>query len=107
MPYKVYSDSYLMSLTKKQLIEILRTAEYNFETTEQALNNSARVGKEYANKFDEAKRLLKVAMSDLAETETCGLCKYEADDIVSCQSKPANCFVWRYADEAEKLLKEN
>lgn len=54
----------------------------------------------------EAKRLLKAAMSDLAEAETCGLCKYEADDIATCKRKPINCFVWRYADEAEKLLKK-
>lgn len=54
----------------------------------------------------EYNRLLKAAMSDLAEAEHCGLCKYEADDIATCQRKPANCFVWRYADEAIKLLKE-
>ncbi len=95
MPYKVYSDSYLMSLTKKQLIEILRTAEHNFKTTEQALNNSAKVGKEYADKFDEAKRLLKLAIEDFA-------------DIKPYLSEP-HCRlcgnIWRYADEAEKLLK--
>lgn len=58
----------------------------------------------YDDELKEAKRLLKAAMSDLAEAEHCGLCKYEADDIASCQSKPANCFVWRYADEALKLI---
>lgn len=52
----------------------------------------------------EYKRLLKLALQDLAEAEHCGLCKYEADDIASCQSKPVNCFVWRYADEALKLI---
>lgn len=54
----------------------------------------------------EAKRLLKLALRDLAEAEHCDLCKYEADDIASCQSRPANCFVWRYADEALKLMGE-
>lgn len=52
----------------------------------------------------EAKRLLKLALQDLAEADHCGLCKHEPDDIVTCQRKPINCFVWRYADEAEKLL---
>lgn len=55
----------------------------------------------------EFKRLLKLALQDLAEAEHCGLCKYEADDIASCQSKPANCFVWRYADEALALIGED
>lgn len=44
-------------------------------------------------RYKEAKQLLKAAMSDLAEAEPCCLCKYEADDITSCQSKPMNCFV--------------
>lgn len=55
----------------------------------------------------EFKRLLKLALQDLAEAEHCGLCKYEADDIASCQSKPVNCFVWRYADEALALIGED
>lgn len=54
----------------------------------------------------EAKRLLKLALQDLAEADHCGLCKHEPDDIATCQRKPINCFVWRYADEAEKLFKE-
>lgn len=54
----------------------------------------------------EYKRLLKLALQDLAEADHCGLCKHEPDDIATCQRKPINCFVWRYADEAEKLLKQ-
>ncbi|WP_295095649.1 hypothetical protein [Ruminococcus sp.] len=52
----------------------------------------------------EAKRLLKLALQDLAEADHCGLCKHEPDDIATCQRKPINCFVWRYADEALKLI---
>ncbi len=105
MPYKVYSDSYLMSLTKKQLIEILRTAEHNFKTIEEALNNSARVGKEYADKFDEAKRLLELAVDDMKEIDFCSqvCCR----DSLACRTADFCDFKWRYADEAEKLLKEN
>lgn len=62
---------------------------------------------EWLRKLKEAKRLLKLAMSDLAEADHYGLCKYERDEIATCQSKPVNCFVWRYADEAEKLIGED
>ena len=109
MPYKVYSDSYLMSLTKKQLIEILRTAEHNFKTIEEALNNSARVGKEYADKFDEAKRLLKLSLEQ--NNPKCKYCIHDLEEEQPhynpcCTGETANC-KWIYADEAEKLLKEN
>lgn len=36
--YKSYSDSYLMSMTKAQIIDCLRTAEHNFFATEQSFN---------------------------------------------------------------------
>lgn len=36
--YKEYSDSYLMSLTKKDIIKQLRCAEHNFRATEQMFN---------------------------------------------------------------------
>lgn len=55
MGYKAYSDSYLMSLTKAQIIELLRVAEHNFFATEEALNNSAKAGMEIAEKYDKAK----------------------------------------------------
>lgn len=64
MGYKSYSDSYLMSLTKEQIIELLRVAEHNFFVTEEALNNSAKAGMEIAEKYDETKRLLKAAVED-------------------------------------------
>ena len=64
MGYKAYSDGYLMSLTKTEIIELLRTAEHNFFATEEALNNSAKAGMEIAEKFEKAKRLLKAAVED-------------------------------------------
>lgn len=48
MPYKSYSENYLMSLTKSQIIEILRVAEHNYFVTEEAFENSAKAGQEYA-----------------------------------------------------------
>lgn len=93
MAYKAYSDSYLMSLTKAQIIELLRVAEHNFFATEEALNNSAKVGMKIAEKFDKAKELLKFAIEDFSE-------------IKSYLSEPYShlCDKWRYADEAERLI---
>ena len=94
MGYKVYRDSYLMSLTKSQIIELLRVAEHNFFTTEEALNNSAKAGMEIAEKFDKAKRLLKAAMEDMKML-------YEASKDEGCVGIK---FKWRYAAEALKLI---
>lgn len=75
MGYKAYSDSYLMSLTKEQIIELLRVAEHNFFAMEEALNNSAKAGMEIAEKYDEAKQLLKSAIDEwriVCEWGNCG-----------------------------------
>lgn len=84
MPYTSYSDSYLMNMNKLELIELLRCAEHNYFAMEEALNNATNAGKEIAEKYDEAKRLLRVAVKDLNNLKV--------------------LYRWRYADEAEKLL---
>lgn len=108
MGYKAYSDSYLMSLTKAQIIELLRIAEHNFFATEEALNNSAKVGTEIAEKYDEAKQLLKAAVKDIHSRDYCNGCIYESaegkEQYLNCEYH--NCFKWRYADETEKLLND-
>lgn len=112
MGYKVYSDSYLMSLTKPQIIELLRVAEHNFFVTEEALNNSAKAGQEIADKLDKAKRLLKLAVEDLNNSlgaaYTCPYCKYERRKRETCgRRKTQYCTgisKWRYEDEAKQLL---
>lgn len=107
MGYKAYSDSYLMSLTKAEIIELLRVAEHNFFATEEALNNSAKAGMEIAEKYDEAKRLLKAAIEDMDNARhgiNCGICGMQSCDINNV--KPECKYRWQYADEAEKLLKE-
>lgn len=107
MGYKAYSDSYLMSLTKAQIIELLRVAEHNFFATEEALNNSVKAGMEIAEKYDEAKRLLKSATNVLKRFKPC-----DGDyDCSECIHQRRNCdyddrFKWRYADEALKLLND-
>lgn len=103
MGYKAYSDSYLMSLTKAQIIELLRVAEHNFFATEEALNNSAKAGMEIAEKFDKAKRLLKAAVEDINAAEACDTCEYYPV-INSDMCQKDDCYKWRYADEALKLI---
>ena len=105
MGYKAYSDSYLMSLTKPQIIELLRVAEHNFFATEEALNNSAKAGMELAEKYDKAKELLKVAVEDFANMD---YHIYECDGM--CDTCPIHgnrdeCDKWRCTDEALKIIK--
>lgn len=105
MGYKAYSDSYLMSLTKAEIIELLRVAEHNFFATEEALNNSAKAGMEIAEKYGRAKELLKSATDiikdvDCNEDYLCDECEYRA----KCDG--GFSFYWRYANEAENLLSD-
>lgn len=114
MGYKVYSDSYLMSLTKAEIIELLRVAEHNFFAMEEALNNSAKAGMEIAEKYDKAKELLKLAVEDFAESlgaaYTCPYCKYERKKRETCAERETQyckgICKWRYSDKALKLIEE-
>lgn len=107
MGYEVYSDSYLMSLTKEQIIELLRVTEHNFFTTEEALNNSTKAGMEIANKFDKAKQLLKAAVEDFGYLNKPCFCYYNIGCAVcvDCNNIPCDEFLWRYANEVEELIK--
>ena len=58
---------------------------------------------EWLTELKEAKRLLKAAVDDIAKTDSCFLCKYYDNPAESCQITD-DCFVWRYADETEKLI---
>lgn len=51
--YKTYSDSYLESLPKKKIIELLRVAEHNFFTTDEAFDNAVKAGRELAEKVSQ------------------------------------------------------
>lgn len=46
--YKVLSDSTLMLLSKKEIIEQLRVAEHNFFAADEALDRSIEAGKKLA-----------------------------------------------------------
>ena len=45
--YKPYSDSTLMSMSKKELIEQLRVAEHNYFVTKEAINQQAENVKDW------------------------------------------------------------
>lgn len=110
MEYKAYSDSYFMSLTKAEIIELLRVAEHNFFATEEALNNSVKAGMEIAAKFDKAKELLKSAIDILKIYRPCD------DDICSECINYTRCyecyeddyFEWKYLNtpELKKIIGE-
>ena len=98
MGYKAYSDSYLMSLTKTQIIELLRVAEHNFFATEEALNNSVKAGMEIAEKYDKTKELLKLAICELGDAQDCDSC------IADCSIGTDCIYKWHCSNEAEKLI---
>lgn len=56
----------------------------------------------------EARRLLKAAVEDIHSRDYCNGCIYEnaegKEQYLNCEYH--NCFKWRYADEAEKLLND-
>lgn len=104
MGYKAYSDSYLMSLTKAEIIELLRVAEHNFFATEEALNNSVKIGTEITEKFNKAKELLKSAVNVLkiyrpCDNDICSECinhtrRSYATDCLRCYED--DYFEWKY-----------
>ena len=81
MGYKAYSDSYLMFLTKAQIIGLLRVAEHNFFATEEALNNSTKAVMDIAEKYDRAKELLKLTIdTNYSLHKNCYNCSYFTSD---------------------------
>lgn len=119
MPYKQYSDSYLLKMNKKEIIDLLRVSEHNFFATEEGLQNSARFGAEVLAENAELKRLLKAAVKDIHELlldrkdirnsgQGCNVCNY-IEHCNCCESCTVidELKVWRYADEAMKLIVED
>lgn len=116
--YKSYSNSYIMSLTKSEIIELLRVAEHNFFATEEALNNSTKAGTEIAEKFDKAKELLSMAVKSfdkLKETVipfhyvVCDYAMQFANPYDACDSCPLGngrykTCKWKFTDEALKII---
>ena len=120
MGYKVYKDSYLLSLPKTQIIELLRAAEHNYFAAEKALNNSAKEGMELAEKYDKAKELLRTAVESFDRLKdtvipfhsiVCDYAMQFANPYDACNSCPlANARYkmckWKHIDEATELIGE-
>lgn len=104
MPYKQKSDSYLMTLTKAQIIEELRAAEHNFAATEEALNNSIAAGKAIYDENQKAKELLEEALK-IMNGVTCSLPCNKCLHILNshCTDK-RNKFIWDRTGEAIELI---
>lgn len=113
MGYKAYSDSYLMSLTKAQIIELLRVAEHNFFATEEALSNSAKAGVEIAEKYDKAKELLRLTTDTInyGLHKSCSNCSHFTSDrncdigkyLYGTGEKECE-WEWKYISEVKKVL---
>lgn len=113
MGYKAYSGNYLMSLTKPQIIEVLRTVEHNFFAKEEALNNSAKAGMEIAEKYDRAKELLKLATDTINHNphKSCYNCNHFTSNC-NCDigkylygTGEKECeWEWKHMNEAMKLV---
>lgn len=91
--------------TDEQVRIYLQGCQDCAEENQQSLEKRDKMLRDTVAELVEAKRLLKLAVDDIARTESCFLCKYYDRPDESCQTTD-DCFVWRYADEALKLIKE-
>ncbi len=69
-------------------------------------NNMVETIQQLEKDLKEAKRLLKAAVEDIHSRDYCHGCTYESaegkEQYLNCEYH--NCFKWRYADEALKLI---
>lgn len=103
MGYKPKSDSYLMSMTKSEIIAELRVAEHNFFAMEEALNNSAKAGMEIIEKYVKAKELLRMAVNCMND----GGCTKNCNECVNLSGHHCNDysnFKWKYTDKVLELI---
>ena len=93
--------------TDEQALIYLKGYEGCAKEHQQSLEKRDKMLRDTVEELCEAKRLLKLAVEDLEELHSeadysCNCCKGEKAE--SCQF--IKCWTWRYADEVEKLLKE-
>ena len=106
MGYKPKSDSYLMSLTKAQIIEELRVAEHNFFAMEEGLNNSANAAQKVYEADKEMKQFLMEAVDGFRALgkELDDNCKLNLE----CEKCPlqngGNCRSWKHTKAVLKLI---
>lgn len=101
------------AITYKNCKEI-KTNMYEKLTAEKAENDCRECAAdhrqlaEWLTELKEAKRLLKAAVEDIHSRDYCHGCIYEnaegKEQYLNCEYH--NCFKWRYADEALKLIGE-
>ncbi len=107
--YKARSDSYLMKMTKAEIIEELREAECELFALEEEFERGIEYARKSCDKLEEEnaelKRMLKLAVEDIdiaMNGNMCEICSYVSfthdDDSMPC--------VWRHLDEAMKLIGE-
>lgn len=106
--YKAKSDSYLMKMTKSEIIEELREAECVISSFEEEFERGIEYARKSVDKLEkenaELKRLLKLAVEDIdlaMGDAVCVICKfvrYGCNDSIPC--------TWRHLDEAVKLIGE-
>lgn len=94
--HKEYSDSYLMSLTKKDIIKQLRCAEHNFMTTEQMLEQHMENVKDWQPivhaHWEWCEEIQPIDLNGMISTYTwsgwkCSHCKESIEDITDAWSK--------------------
>lgn len=80
----------------------ISVSEHAKERISECANNNRQLA-EWLTELKEAKRLLKAAVEDINATEACDTCEYYPV-INSDMCQRNDCYKWRYADEALKLI---
>ena len=101
--------------TDEQVLIYLKWCEDCAEENQQSLEKRDKMLRNTVEELCEAKRLLKLAVEDFAESlgvmYTCPYCKYHHRERETCAERETQyckgICKWRYADEALKLLGED
>lgn len=109
MAYKSYADSTLNSMSKTELIEIIRAAEHNYSTVNDMNKNQFNIIHKLIKQNNELKELLMLAVNDFdnIDKHTC-ICGNYKDDCTVCpytHIKEDLC-EWSHKKTAMKLIKE-
>jgi hypothetical protein len=79
-------------------------AEESAKNNQEALEKRDKMLRDTVAELCEAKRLLKAAVEDMHIEDMCDVCvKRMPNSPIHCPND-SNCFVWRYKDEALKLI---
>ena len=110
--YKAKSDSYLMRMTKAEIIEELREAECEISGLKKEFVKNTEYARKSVDKLEEEnaelKRMLKMAVEDIEGRSYCSMCKngvYNYSDTCKrCNAIALDMFEWGHKDEAMKLI---